>query len=166
MSDLIVMSFDTDLKAEKVRLELLEMQREHLVDLEDAVVVVRDADGRIKLRQLHHLTASGAIGGGFWGTLVGLLFLSPLFGLAVGAAAGAVAGALTDVGIEDRFMKELGETLEPGTSALCVLARKVTGDKVVEALRPFEGKLLRTSLSHEDERRLRQALAGQDAIRL
>jgi len=158
MSDLIVVAFPDELQAEEVRLELLKLQRDHLVDLEDAVVVQREDDGAIKLRQLHNLTASGALSGGFWGTLIGALFLSPLFGLAVGAAAGAAAGALSDVGIDDGFMKSMGESLRPGTSALCVLVRKATPDKVLEELKPFDGRILRTSLSHEDEAKLRAAL--------
>lgn len=160
MSDLIVVSFPDELQAEEVRLRLLKLQREYLVDLEDAVVVLRKDDGKVKLRQLHNLTASGAIGGGFWGTLVGLLFLNPLFGLAIGSAAGAVTGALSDVGIDDDFMKELGQSLPPGSSALCVLVRKVTADKVLSELGQFEGKVLRTSLSHEDETRLKTAFEG------
>ena len=109
MSDLVAIAFDDELKAEEVRLALLKMQREYLVDLDDAVVVVRDQEGKVKLRQLQNMTATGAVAGGFWGTLIGLIFLNPLFGLAVGAAAGAISGALSDVGIDDDFMKSVIE---------------------------------------------------------
>lgn len=163
MSDLVVVAFPDPLRAEEVRLDLLRMQRDYLVDLDDAVVVHHTEDGKVKLRQLHNLTASGAIGGGFWGTLVGLLFLNPLFGLAVGSAAGAITGALSDAGINDKFMKELGESLQRGSSALCVLVRKVTADKVLDELKSIQGaKVLRTSLSHEDERKLREALGDTE----
>ncbi len=162
-SELVVVSFADELQAEEVRVKLLRMQREHLVALEDAVVVVRKKDGAVKLRQLHNLPASGAVGGSFWGAVIGLLFLNPLVGAAVGAASGAVAGALTDLGIDDDFMKELGASLTPGSSALCVLVRKATTDKVVEELEHFNGKVLRTSLSHEDEARLRAALEQTEA---
>jgi uncharacterized membrane protein len=124
------------------------------------VVVVRDAHGRVRLRQLYNLTASGALTGGFWGALMGLIFLNPLFGFAIGAAAGAVSGALTDVGIDNNFMKSLGETLKTGTAALCILIRSMTPDKVVEELQQFGGTLIKTNLNHEDEAKLRKALAS------
>jgi uncharacterized membrane protein len=131
------------------------MQREYLVDLEDAVVAVKNDDGKIKLHQIHHLTAQGAIGGTFWGMLIGLIFMSPFLGAVVGAAAGAISGALADIGIDDAFMKKISETLSPGTSALFILIRKATLDKVLDELRPYEGTIIRTSLSHKDEDALR-----------
>jgi uncharacterized membrane protein len=146
MSTLVVIDYESEVKAEEVRLALLKMQKEYLIDLADAVVVVREAQGKVKLRQLHNLTVAGAARGGFWGALIGLLFLNPLFGFAVGAAAGAVSGALADVGINDNFMKELGATLKPGTAALCVLIRQMTPDKVVEELQKFGGTLIKTNL--------------------
>lgn len=158
MSTLVVLGFDDEHKADEARLKLLRLNREHLVDLEDAVVVVRDAAGTVKLRQLVNLTAAGAAGGGFWGALVGLLLLNPLAGLAGGAAVGGVAGALSDVGINDTFMRELGATLRPGTSALFVLLRRATMDKVVPELAPLQARVLHTSLAHEDESRLRLGL--------
>lgn len=160
MASLVVIGYENELKAEEVRLALLKMQREYLIDLADAVVVVRDAQGKVMLRQLYNLTAAGALSGGFWGTLVGMLFLNPLFGFAVGTAAGAVSGALRDVGIDDSFMKQLGETLKPGTAALCVLIRQMTVDKVVEEIQAFGGTVLKTSLCHENENKLRDALAA------
>ena len=163
MSDLVVIGFADPHEAEEVRLKLLRLQREHLIDLEDAVVAIKDDDGRVKLHQIHHMTAAGAVGGGFWGALIGVIFLSPLLGLAVGAAAGAVSGALTDVGIEDDFMRELAATLEPGTSALFVLAREASPEKVLAELEGHQGKVLRTSLSHEDDHRLRQVIEGAGA---
>src|SRR5262249_7898079 len=129
------------------------------VDVADAVVVVRDERGKVKLRQLYNLTAAGALSGGFWGALIGLLFLNPLFGFAIGAAAGAISGALKDVGIDDGFMKNLGETLKPGTAALCMLIRQMTPDKVVEELKKFGGTLIMTNLCNENEAKLREALS-------
>src|SRR5262245_10143777 len=158
MSTLVVIDYESEVRAEEVRLALLKMQKEYLIDLVDAVVVVRDAKGKVKLRQLYDLTAAGLISGGFWGALIGLLFLSPLFGFALGAAAGGVSGALRDVGIDDGFMKSLGETLKPGTAALCVLVRRVTSDKVIEEVKKFGGTLIKTNLSHENEIKLREAL--------
>src|SRR5262249_3012412 len=131
-------------------------------DLADAVVVVRDDKGRVRLRQMYNLTAAGAVTGGFWGALIGLIFLNPLFGMAVGAAAGAVSGALRDVGIDDKFMKDMGQTLKPGTAALCVLIRQMTPDKVVEEIQKFGGTLIKTNLCHENEAKLREALASAE----
>lgn len=160
MSDLVVIGYDNEFRADEVRLQLLKMQKEYLIDLEDAVVAVKRADGKVKLHQSYPLPAAGAMGGGFWGLLVGTIFLSPLLGAAVGAAAGAAAGALSDIGIEDGFMKELAQTLQPGSSALFVLVRKATPDKVLDAIQGMGGKVLKTSLSHEDESKLQAALSG------
>jgi uncharacterized membrane protein len=104
------------------------------------------------------MTAAGAVSGGFWGTLIGLIFLNPLLGLALGASSGAVSGALTDVGLDDKFMKSLAETLNNGSSVLFVLVRKATPDKVLEELEGTGGKIIKTSLSHEDESKLQAAL--------
>ena len=158
MSTFVVIDYESEVKAEEVRLALLKMQKEYLVDLEDAVVVVRDQKGKVRLRQMHNLTAHGAARGGFWGALVGLLFLNPLFGFAIGAAAGAVSGALANVGIDNNFMKKLGETLKPGTAALCVLIRQMTPDRVVEEIKQFGGTLIQTNLCNENEAKLREAL--------
>jgi uncharacterized membrane protein len=160
MSELIVIGYDDKFKAEEVRLALLRMQRDYLVDLEDAVVAVKDENGKVKLNQIHHLVGSGAVSGGFWGLLIGVLFLNPLLGAAVGATAGAAVGALSDVGIDDQFMKDLGATLTPGSSALFVLIRKVTPDKVIGEVKQYGGTVLRTSLTKEDEGTLQAALAS------
>jgi uncharacterized membrane protein len=162
MSDLIVIGFPSKHEADRVLLELRKAEREYLVDLEDAVVVVRNDEGKVKLHQSHNLAAAGATGGGFWGVLVGLLFMHPLLGLVAGVATGAVAGALTDVGIDDSFMRQFAQTMQPGSSALFVLLRKTTPDKLLDELRPFEGQVLKTSLSYADEARLRQALEGHE----
>lgn len=160
MSTLVVIGYDDQFKAEEVRLKLWKLQKEYLIDLEDAVVAIKDDKGSVKLHQAVNLAAAGAVSGGFWGSLVGLIFLNPLLGLAVGATTGAVSGALTDVGIDDKFMKELAETLAPGSSALFVLVRKATPDKVLEEIKGSGGKVLRTSLSHDDEAKLQAALSA------
>lgn len=160
MSTLVVIGYNDLHKAEEVRLMLRKMQKDYLIDLEDAVVAVKDEKGKIKLHQAINLTAAGAASGGFWGALIGLIFLNPLLGLAVGATAGAVSGALTDVGIDDQFMKELAGTLKPGSSVLFVLARKATPDRVLEELKGTGGKILKTSLSHDDEAKLQAALSA------
>lgn len=160
MASLVVIGYESEVKAEEVRLALLKLQKDYLIDIADAVVAVREEGGKVKLRQLFNVTAAGAVGGGFWGALVGLLFLNPLLGIAVGTAAGTVSGALTDVGINDKFMKGLAETLKPGSAALCVLVRRVTEDKVLDEIGKFGGTVLKTSLSHEDEAKLQTALSA------
>lgn len=162
MSDLIVIAFDDEATGFDMRTELVKMQKEYLIELEDAVVVTRPTADDIQLHQAVNLTAAGAMGGGFWGALVGLLFLNPLVGAAVGAGAGAIAGRFTDIGINDDFMREISHALQPGGSAVFVLVRKMTGDKVLERLESFHkrGRVLQTSLSKTDEDRLRDALSG------
>jgi uncharacterized membrane protein len=163
MSNLVVIGYDDPFKAEEVRLKLRKMQKDYLIDLEDAVVAVKNEKGKVKLHQAVNLTAAGAVGGGFWGSLIGLIFLNPLLGAAVGAAAGAVSGALTDVGVDDKFMKELAASMTPGSSVLFVLVRKATPDKVLAELEGSGGKVLKTSLSHDDEAKLQAVLSAAKA---
>ncbi|HIV65690.1 MAG TPA: DUF1269 domain-containing protein [Candidatus Mailhella excrementigallinarum] len=162
MSTLVVVAYPSLYKAEEVRLHLLKLQKEYLLELEDAAIAVKQENGKIKLHQLVNLTAGGAVSGGFWGALIGLIFLNPLLGAAVGAGAGAVSGALADVGVNDAFMKELAAQLQPGHSALFVLFRNATVDKALDELRGTGGTVLKTSLSHEDEAKLREVLAGRE----
>jgi uncharacterized membrane protein len=162
MSNLIVLGFQNEADAFEMRAALARMQSQYLIEMEDAVVVTRDSHNKVKLHQPVNLAAAGALSGTFWGSLIGLLFLNPLLGAAVGAGSGALAGAFSDIGINDEFMKDLGATLTPGTSALFVLVRKSTPDKVLEGLKPFIGKakVLRTSLTKDKEEELRKALEG------
>lgn len=154
----MAIGYDDPFKAQEIRLKFLKMQKDYLVDLEDAVVATKDKDGKVKLHQIFSTVKAGAIGGGFWGTLIGLIFLNPLLGLAAGAASGAVAGALSDVGIDNHFMKDLANTMQPDSSVLFVLIRKATPDRVLDELRGTGGKVLKTSLSHDDEAKLQAAL--------
>src|SRR5579864_7574317 len=163
MTNLVVIAFPTEAKAEEVRQKLLAMQKEYLIELGDAVIAVKDAQGRIKLNQLINTTAAGAVSGTFWGTLIGLIFLMPLAGAAIGAASGAIGGALTDLGINNKFMKDTAAAIQPGTAALFVLVRKVTADKVLEGLKGEGGTVLKTSLDHTKEAALQAALAGVKA---
>lgn len=160
MSKLIIVSYDDEHKAEEMRLKFLKMQKEYVLNIEDAVVVIKNRDGKVKLQQMVNLPVLGASGGGFWGLLIGILFLHPLLGLAVGAAAGAVSGALSDVGIDDAFMKNLAATFTPGSSALCILLSNPTMDKMLDELRGSGGTVLQTSLSHDNEARLQASLNG------
>ena len=162
MSDLLVIAFDDETTGFDLRSELVKMQKEYLIQLEDAVVVTRPTAEDVQLHQAVNLTAAGAMGGGFWGTLVGLIFLNPLVGAAVGAASGALAGRFTDIGINDDFMRRLGHSIQPGGSAVFILVRKMTADKVLERIEGFHvrGRVLQTSLPNEQEDKLREAFAG------
>ncbi|NML15703.1 DUF1269 domain-containing protein [Azohydromonas caseinilytica] len=168
MAEMIAVAFDNPTQADEVLDELRRLQQEYLIDLEDAVVVVRRPDGEIKLKQSVNLVgmgaASGGLWGGLWGSLVGLLFLNPLAGFAVGtmvgAGSGALSGKITDYGINDDFIRSIAQTLQPNNSAIFVLVRKVQPDKVLEQLSRFKGRVLRSSLSPEQEARLQQALSG------
>lgn len=160
MSDLIAIVYPTEAKAEEVRQRVLNLQKEYLVQVGDAVIATKTEKGDVKLNQLFSMTGAGATSGGFWGLLIGILFLNPLLGVAVGAASGALGGKLTDVGINDKFMKELSSTLQPGNAALFLLVRQMTSDKVMKDLSQFGGTVLKTSLNEDKEQALRDALAG------
>jgi uncharacterized membrane protein len=127
------------------------------VTLDDAAVVVRRPDGKVKVKQAVSLVGAGAMGGAFWGMLIGLLFWMPWLGIAVGAVSGALGGALSDYGVDDEFVKEVGNTIQPGHSALFLLIREATPDRLMDELKQFNGKILQTSLSHEAEAKLKEA---------
>ena len=161
MSDLVFIAFDTEKKAEEVRDRILALQNDYLIEIGDAVIATRDEKGRVKLNQLFHTTASGAASGALWGMLIGWIFLMPLAGAALGAASGALGGSLVDVGINDADMKrQANEALKPGMAGLFLLIRKFTADKVLEDLKGVGGTVIRSSFTHEQEDKLRAALAG------
>lgn len=168
MSELVVVGFDDLNEADRALTGLVRLQREYLIDLEDAVVAIRQPDGRVNLKQSFNLVGAGAASGGLsgalWGSLVGLLFLNPLAGMAVGglvgAGSGALSGSLIDYGINDDFIRSIANTLQPNTSALFVLVRKAQPEKVLQELSGFRGRVIRSSLSPEQEARLQTALSG------
>lgn len=156
MSELIVVGYDTPNRAEDARKKLMKMAREYLVDVADAVVATADADGNVKLNQMVNMWTAGAAGGAFWGLLIGMIFFNPLLGVAVGAGAGALSGALTDYGIDDKFMKEVSTILQPGQAALFMMVRTNASDKVIDRLGEIGGRVLRTNLDTDAESHLRQ----------
>ena len=166
MADLVVVAYDGEDTADQVLNKLRQLQKEYLIDLEDAVVAVRDKNGKVRIKQSVPLVtmsaAGGAAWGGLFGVLIGLLFLNPLLGwlagTAMGAGAGALSGALSDYGIDDDFIKDIGRSLEHGKSAIFMLVRRVNFDKVLPELSKFGGKIIRTSLTHDQETRLKAAL--------
>ena len=163
MSDLVVVAFDDEATAFKVRDTMARMQKEHLVALEDAAIAVRRQDGKVKIHQAVSLVGGGAFGGAFWGFLIGLIFFVPFFGAAIGAAAGALTGKFSDIGVDDKFIKQVGDTLQPGGSAIFLLFRDATYDKLLEELEPFKGTVVKTSLSNEQGAKLKETFAEEEA---
>ena len=166
MSTLVAVVFDDESTAFDMRAALVKMQRNYLIELEDAVVVTRDQKGKTRLDQAMSLTSMGAAGGGFWGLLIGMIFLNPLLGAVVGAGMGALSGKLSDIGLDDRMLKDVGQSLKPGTSGLFVLVRKATSDKVLAGLKEFtgKGKVFQSSLTKDDEAALREVLEKPDRV--
>ncbi|NTW35671.1 MAG: DUF1269 domain-containing protein [Syntrophobacteraceae bacterium] len=159
-SNLTVIIFDDELKAEEARLKLLKLQKEGFIDLEDAVVVVKEADGQVRYRQMHRMARKGGVAGSITGLIVGTIFLNPLAGAVFGAVTGAVSASLTDVGVDDRFMKELAETFKPGTSALFTLVRRAEPERVAAEYFGFGGQVLVNTVSKEREASLQSILDG------
>ncbi len=163
MSELIVFAFPTTDGAYAMREALDELRRQDIIELDDAAIVERSADGKVRLQQATNLVGAGALGGAVWGALVGVVFLSPWLGLAVGAVAGALAGRFTDIGIDDDFIHRLGETVGPGQSALFLLIDHWDEPAVLAQLDTFDATLLRTSLPADQEAQLRAALSDDSA---
>jgi uncharacterized membrane protein len=160
MQTLSVWRFDTANGAEQAVGTLEDLAKEQLIKVFDAATVSwPEGAKRPKTRQLHNLAGAGALGGAFWGLLFGLLFFVPLLGLAIGAAAGALSGSLTDVGINDEFIKKTREQITPGTSALFVMSADAVLDKVAAAFAGQKPELLSTNLSDDQEKALRAAFA-------
>lgn len=158
MSNLVAVAYPDEATASEVAQTLIQLQKERSIELEDLVVAIRKPDGKIKLRQSFSPAGSGAAGGALWGGLIGLIFFMPLLGMAIGGATGAAAGSMSDVGVDDKFMKDLGEKLQPGSAAVFVLVRKSTPDKVLPRISQYGGDVIHSSLSEEAEETLQEAL--------
>jgi uncharacterized membrane protein len=165
MSDLIVIGYPDEATAERVWQELVRLQDDYLVDLEDAAIIRRDTNGKLHVTTpAHHAVAWGSLSGMFWGVLIGVLFLfpiAPLTGIA-GGLLGAALGAADDLGIKEDFKRRVQNLVQPGTSAIMMIVRKATMDKVLDALRPYGGTVLQTSLPRDAEQQLMHALHGED----
>ena len=163
MSNLIAVAYEDVGTARNVLGELSELTVEHAITLDDAVIIERRADGKVKLHQSMSPAGAGAAGGALWGGLIGLLFLAPFLGMAVGAASGGAAGAMSDLGVDDAFMKNLANDLQPGTAAVIVLVRESTPDKVLPRISRFGGNVIHSSLSDEADAQLRESLSHANA---
>lgn len=154
MSDLVVIAFKEESKADEALIVFNKMQREYLIDIEDTCIVVRNKYGRLMLKRAHSQLAIGAL----WGLLFGWLFMSPIIGLILGAGIGVILEKMAGIGIDDDFARQLGAMVETGSSALVIIVKKITPDKMLNELKYFEGKVLKTSLSEQDERKLQASL--------
>jgi uncharacterized membrane protein len=162
MSELIVFAFDNDTGAAEMGSAVKLLQKQELIKVSDAATVVRKPDGKVKVKQANNLVGAGALGGAFWGMFIGLLFWAPWLGLAIGAVTGAISGKFSDYGIDDDFIKEVGAKVEPGGSALFLLIAQWTEDKVMDELSKFDAQIVRSSLSKEDEEKLKAAFGAGD----
>ena len=162
MSSLVVLAFDDEQGAEAMRERMFDFQKRRLITLEDAAVVVRKKNGKTKVKQAHSLVGAGALGGAFWGMLIGLLFFAPWLGLIAGAAGGALSGKLGDIGVDDSFIKEVSETIEPGNSALFLLARDAEIDRITEEVADVDFEIIQTNLSPDAETQLRETFAAEE----
>ncbi|MFC5262259.1 DUF1269 domain-containing protein [Kribbella qitaiheensis] len=158
MTHLVVLGLNSRDDAERVLALTEDLAKQQLLQRDDAAYAYKDEKGKVRIHQTMNMTGAGAAGGALWGTLIGLLFLNPLAGLAVGAASGAVAGKLTDVGISDDLIKQVGKQLQEGKSAVFLLARSATVDRVIDALKPFNPTVIQTNLTKEREEELIAAL--------
>jgi uncharacterized membrane protein len=160
MAHLVVLGVDNRDDAERLFDMAGDLAKQELLQLQDAAYAWRDDKGKVRIQQAVSLTGAGAASGALWGTLIGMLFLVPVAGLAVGAASGALAGKLSDVGINDDTIKQIGSQLEQGRAAVFLLARSATVDRVIEAIKPFNPTIIQTNLTRDREEELVAALQG------
>ena len=162
MATLSVLKFPTADGAQQMESTLLSLQKQHLIEVQDAAIVTwPQGKKQPKTQQLHSLTGQGALMGAFWGMLFGLIFFVPFFGLAVGAAMGALTGKFNDYGIDDTFIKQTREKVTEGTSALFLLTSGAVEDKVVAALKGQTFEILSTNLPKDKEDELRAAFSAE-----
>jgi uncharacterized membrane protein len=162
MSSLVVLAFDTMTGAQEMREKMFDLQKRELITIEDAAVVVRKGNGQVKVKQAHSLVGAGALGGAFWGLLIGVIFWMPWLGMAIGSVTGALSGKLSDIGIDDDFIEEVGERIEPGNSGLFLLARDAKMERIRAELSGYEFDIVETNLSPDDETRLRETFAAEE----
>jgi len=163
MSTLAVIAYPQQDTAAQAAATLSRMQKEYLIELEDIAWVTKSAEGKLKLHQATSLTGVAASGGAMWGFIFGLLFLAPVAGMAIGAAGGALVGHFSDMGIDDKWIKEVAGSIPANGSALFVLARNSQNERVLPEMAKFGGKVIKTSLTEEQQRTLEDALSGQAA---
>lgn len=163
MTTMTVLEFPTADGADQLLGKLQQLQKQQLIQVNDAAIVTWPAgQKKPKTRQLHNLAGAGALSGAFWGMLFGLLFFIPFLGLAIGAGMGALMGSMADVGIDDNFIKQVRDKVKPGTSALFLLTSEAVVDRVAEAIKGTQAEVVSTNLSAEQEQKLRAAFEEEE----
>ena len=161
MSELMVLGFENEVEADRFGLKLAEMQKDLIVQLQDAAEVVRDPDGMPHVKHDSHLGGAGTLGGAFWGMLFGLLFFVPFLGLAIGAGMGALFGKLGKTGIDQRVLQEMGDAVPPGKAGWFLLIGQLTEDKFLAAVQGTGAKLVRSNLTEAQEKELKNAFGAR-----
>jgi len=157
--NLVVITFESEDKAEQVVDRLKSLQDQAFMNLEDTAIVVKDSEGKVEVKNAIDKTVKqGVAFGGLLGLFLGVLFLVPVGGLLLGAIGGAVYGKLADMGVDKKFINEVSESLHPGTSAIFFVVREANVEVAVAALRQYEGKVLQTTLPEDLENELKRAL--------
>ena len=162
MATISALKFETPEGAEQALETVQGLARDHMIELQDAAIVTwKTGKKRPKTKQINDLAGAGAVDGAFWGMLFGMLFFMPFAGAAIGAASGALAGAMTDIGINDDFIRKIKEQVTEGTSCLFLMTAAATEDRVIEAMKKHNPEIISTNLSQEHEDALRKAFAGE-----
>jgi uncharacterized membrane protein len=162
MATVTVVKFGTADGANNALVKIRDLQKQHLIKVHDAAIVTWPAGKKSpRTKQLVDLVSIGALSGMFWGMLIGLIFLNPLFGMAIGGASGALGGAFRDYGIDDDFIKKIRTQVTEGTSALFLMTSEAVVDRVADAMKGEKFEIIATNLSHDQEQKLREAF-GQE----
>lgn len=162
MSELVIIGYDDETTATNVLDELQDLQRDYLIDLEDAAVLIRNQRGKVRTITADHAVSAGTVTGMFWGTLIGLLFLAPIAGFAIGGLVGAASGGIARLDLKEDFKRQFADLVQPGTSAVMVIVRRANTDRILEEFKPYGGTVLKTSLSEEAEEHLMDELYGKE----
>ncbi len=160
MATLIAIGYPDETTAAAAADEARRLAKDLIIQPDAIAVIVRDKEGDYHVQTSHHAVGGGAVWGMFWGFLFGLLFFIPVFGMAIGAGMGALMGKLTKSSIDKEFRDQVRDLVQPGTSALFLMLEKATPDKAIDAMSKYGGTVLKTSLSHQDEQELQEALHG------
>ncbi|MCC6167206.1 MAG: DUF1269 domain-containing protein [Caldilineaceae bacterium] len=163
MSNLIVITFENEDEADKVRETVRQLQKQNLISLDDSAVVVKDANGKVSVRnEVDRGVKIGAVGGGLIGLMLGFIFF-PLSGLIMGALGGALVGSMTDLGVDQKFVRDVQDAMHPSTSAIFLIVRQADPNAALAALKPYKGTVYQTTLSTQAEESLRRVLKDRQS---
>jgi uncharacterized membrane protein len=159
MSHLIVITFDNEEEAGNVMESLNKMRKDAFVSLDDSAVIVKDEEGKIHVKnEIDRGIKVGAGVGSMLGLFIGFFFGGPLGSLVVGGLGGALVGKMADMGVDKKFVKQVSDDLQPGSSALFIIVRDSVPNAAISALKPYQGNVYHTSLPSSVEDELRNVL--------